>query len=72
MEHLSLDAAEREDRHVDERDDQHAEEHRTANLPAGREHGGVTFLAREQAAEFALLCAEPAHDVFDDNHRPRR
>ena len=69
MEHLPLDAGEREDGDVNHRDDDHAEEHRRTHLLAGGEHGLRPFLDRERAAQLVLPHAELPHDVFHDDDR---
>ena len=69
MEHLPLDAGEREDGDVNHRDDDHAEEHRRTHLLAGGEHGLRPFLDRERATKLVLPHAELAHDIFHDDDR---
>ena len=64
MEHLPLNAREGENGQIDERDDEHAEEHRAADLLAGFMHGLQALFGGEFATEFMLTLAEHANDVF--------
>ena len=69
VEHLPLDARQREDRHVDDGDDDHAEEHRGADLLARGEHHLRALLLGKRAPQGVLTCAEPTDDVLHDDHR---
>lgn len=64
MEHFPFDAGECEDRQIDERDDQYAEEHRAADLLARFMHGLQALFGGKFATEFMLSLAQHADDVF--------
>ena len=69
-EHLPLDAGEREDRQVDDGDDELAEDRRACGPRARlRRRGASRSVAVEQAPEAVLLLGEAADAVLDDDHR---
>ncbi len=70
MEHLSLDARQGEDRQVNRRDDQYAEQ---AGLHHLRRRAGCDLEAlvpRQDPPESMLRLAEATQAVLDDDHRP--
>ena len=69
MKHFSLDARKREDRQIDDRDDQDAEEHRRADLLTRGKHCVQPFLSVKSAPELILFQTELPHDIFHDDHR---
>ena len=69
MKHFPFDARQRENRDIDDRDDDHAEEHRIADLFARGEHGLSAFLDRERAAKLVLPLSKLADDVLHDDDR---
>ena len=68
LEHFPLDALEREDGHIDDRDDEHAEEHRIRHFLRRTQHFLRAFRSGEAAPERVLPLAEMAHDVFHHHH----
>ncbi len=69
MKHFPLDARQRENGDIDHRDDDHAEEHRSADLFARGEHGLCPFLGGERAAKLVLPLSKLADDVLHDDDR---
>ena len=69
LEHLPRDAFQRENRDIDHRDDEDAEEHRAGDFLGGGQHAFEPLLRREHAAKLVLLFTEPADDVFHHHHR---
>ena len=67
MKHLPFDARQRQNRNIDRRDDDHAEEHGRADLLARCEHDVGAFFNGERAAKLMLLLAELANDVFHND-----
>ena len=64
LEHLPLDAFEGEDRHIDERDDGDAEEHRTGDLAGRGGKLGRALILRQGTAEGADPLLEPSQEVL--------
>ena len=69
MKHFPFDAGEREDRDVNDRDNDDTEKHRVRDLFTCREHNLKAFLARKSASEFVLSDSQLAHHVFNDHDR---
>ena len=69
MKHFSFNTRQCENGYIDDRDDDHAEEHRIADLFCSGEHGMRSFLDRERASKIVLPFSEPADDVFHDDDR---
>ncbi len=70
VEGLPFDALEREDRKIDRRDDDDAEDARADDLGACGGHEAEAFVAIEQAPETVLRFAETPQAILDDDHRP--
>ena len=70
MKHFSFNACQRENRDIDDRDDDHAEEHRIADLFCSGEHGMRSFLDRERASKL-VLPGVGAFDAAMENLRSR-
>ena len=70
MKHFSLDTGESENREINNRDDEHTEEHRISHLLACGEHDVQSLLYRELASQLMLPVGELADDVFHDDHGP--
>ena len=69
MKHFPLNARERENRDVNHGDDDHAEEHRIADLFAALQDGLSSFLGGERASKLVLPLPKLADDVLHDHDR---
>ena len=67
MKHFPFDASEREDRHINDRDNQHSEKDRLAHLFAGRKHGLELLFFGQLASKSLLLFGQFAHDIFHND-----
>src|SRR6266480_931105 len=69
MKHFPFDAGEREDRDVNDRDDDDTKKHRVRDLFTCRQHNLLPLLARKSVSEFMLPDSELAYHVFNDHDR---
>ena len=67
MEHFSFHAGQGEDRHIDQRDDGHAEQRRPDDFGSGAGCHRETLLTVKQPAQPVLFLAKPSQAVFDDD-----
>ena len=57
----------RENRQINNSDDQHTKEHRRADLFARGDNRVQPFVGCQASPELVLFCAELSNDVFDDD-----
>ena len=69
MEHFSFHSGEREDREVNNHDDQFAEHGGLADFLGAFENGFEAFFDGEQATQAVLRFRETPDAVFHDDHR---
>ena len=68
VEHLPFDARQREDRQIDDQDDDDAEYARPDHLPRCFAHDDQALRKSRKSTSSRLLLAEPAQAVLDDDH----
>ncbi len=69
MEHFPFDAGQREDRHIDDGDDQNPDQARTDHFAGRRCRERKSLVPREQAPEPPLAFGKAAQAILDDDHR---
>ena len=69
MEHLALDAGQRQNRHIDDHDDDLAEGRRGSNLLAGRVDDLEPFFDGQWPTELVLFLREDSEAVLHDDYR---
>ena len=69
VEHLPLDASQREDGDIHQRHHDHAHQAWPEHFARGLEHRLEALASLQQASQAMLLQRQPAHAVLDDDHR---